>query len=447
MLSFVSHLLCWSSSSRWASALAIGMIVLPAPAMADKLEAAMGKALFDRLWTSAPASTQATDGLGPLFNARSCHTCHIRKSRGMPAPQQDAYSGARPTATAAPLHPSYVLRVGHADGTADSTYGRQLQTNAIQGHLPEAKVHFSWRPLPDTFKTLLALSDADAASLRMPRIALSDFGYGAMDTGTSIAGRLTPNLHGIGILQSIPTRTLESWADPDDADGDGISGRINWYQMPDGTRLAGRYGWKAVQPTIQHQSAAAFHNDIGLSTPIFPQHAGDCTSNQPKCLQGPHGDSKIFENLEVDRKILRLTSYYVKQLPAEVAKTPPHAEKGQVLLHTIGCTACHKAATFPDPATGTPRTPYTDLLVHDMGDALADGIGEGMASGREFRTAPLWGLSNALATGQSFLHDGRAHTLRDAVLWHGGEATASQRAFQALSKADQDALILYLSTL
>lgn len=379
--------------------IALPFLVGTTPLQAESLDFALGKALFDRPWTSAPASTQATDGLGPLFNARSCVSCHPKNGRGKITKDKDGAIGGT----------GYVLRLGNADGTGDPVYGRQLQTNAIHGQKAEGRVF-----------------------LKSHTYQLQDLAYGPMDVSTRYAGRLSQPLHGLGLLEQVSDETILSHADPDDLDGDGISGRPNIINGQ-----IGRFAWKATAPTLRIQAANAFFNDIGMSTPVHPQHAGDCTPSQTDCLNGPHGDSPQFENLEIDSQMLNLMSSYLKGLRAPAYQPT----EGIDLFKNVGCASCH-LPDLPLP-NGDVIHPFSDLLLHDMGQALADGIKEGDADGQEWRTQPLWGSQET----KLFLHDGRAKTVEEAINWHGGEAMKAKENFLALPAAEKQQLITFLNSL
>lgn len=366
-------------------------------AHADALDFALGKALFDRIWTPAPASTDATDGLGPHFDARSCAACHK--------------GGGRGTIPGNGL----VLRLGDGSGKPDPVYGVQFQTRAVQMLPPEGRL----KRHPD-----------GSVGPHAPAM-------GPLAPRTRAGGRFAPALFGAGLLERVPVQALIDRADPDDHDGDGVSGRINWIETNEG-RVPGRFGWKAGQPTVRSQSAIALHLDVGLSNPLHPDPFGDCTDQQSNCRAAPHGASARFDNLEVSETMLDLIVTYVAGLPP-----PPPSDDadGLALFEQTGCAACHAPALPLDD--GTAIAPYSDLLVHDMGDGLADGIGEHSATGREWRTPPLWGLRDAAR----FLHDGRARTIDEALSYHDGEAAKARQAYQALSGTDRARLLQFLQSL
>lgn len=378
----------------------LGLLIFPVTSQAANLDFALGKALFDRPWTSAPSSTQATDGLGPLFNARSCVACHPKNGRGEINLNDKGEIGGL----------GYVIRIGNKDGGPDPVYGRQLQTNAIHGLKGEAHVRYI-----DGY------------------YVIHDLAYGPMAADTKYAGRLSQPLHGLGLLEDVSEETILSHADPDDKDGNGISGRPNWI---DGK--IGRFAWKATAPTLYIQSANAFLNDIGMSTPVNPNHFGDCTATQKDCLAQPHGGTEMFEGLEIDSKMLGYITTYLRGLKAP-ARTDTPDDNG--LFAKTGCADCH----IPSLPTkdGKEVWAYSDLLLHDMGDGLADGIREGNATGREWRTQPLWGTRDT----KLFLHDGRAKSVEEAINWHGGEAQNAKDRFNSLSDHDKSKLLLFVNSL
>ncbi len=417
---------------------------LPSANITDEMRFTLGSALFNKLWIAAPASTRASDGLGPLQNARACQDCHVRDGRS-PAPQDD---GTVPA--------SFLLRLGTTDPAAtrawlaalpDPVYGTQLQAAAAPGHTAEGKPAVTYSPLPVTFP------DGTTITLRNPAYTVTAPGYGPLATGTALSPRTAPQMIGLGLLETIPAADILSREDPDDTDKDGISGRAN---RIDGQ--LGRFGHKAAQPTIRHQSAQAFAMDLGLSTVLHPAPWGDCTKAQPACRDAPHGQEPDARNgLEVDVESLDLVTYYARNLavPARRNVGDPVVLRGKELFHALNCTGCHTpkhvTARLPDDPEQSFQLiwPYTDLLLHDMGPALADGLPEGRATGSEWRTPPLWGLglTRRVSPDAGYLHDGRARTVLEAILWHGGEAEPHRDAVIVLPKPDREALIAFLESL
>ncbi len=269
--------------------------------------------------------------------------------------------------------------------------------------------------------------------------------------------RVAPTMIGLGLLEAIPTEDILALADPEDANGDGISGRANVVTSAEfGVQELGRFGHKATLPTVGEQTAAAFSADLGLSTPLFPWHWGDCTEAQVACRTAPHGNDPEREGLEVDSRAMAVLNLYSRTLgvPARTAVDDPEVLRGKALFHEAGCAGCHVPKHVTHRlASGTGSFqliwPYTDLLLHDMGEGLADGRPDGLADGREWRTAPLWGLGLVAQAGgqRGYLHDGRARTVLEAVLWHGGEAEAAKENVVAMSPEDRAAMLAFLESL
>ena len=386
-----------------ACALAMLVVCAGAGSLAadDGLDAVAGKALFERNWIPAPASTNAADGLGPLFTARSCTGCHQRGG-GARVIDRD---GKKDIAGA-------VVRFGDKDGAADPYYGRQLQTDAVPGLAPEGTASF----LPDL-----------ALHLSGPPLA----------SGVHAGVRLAPNLFGREIFADIPDGEILRRADPNDRDGDGISGRVN--------RTAtgiGRYGWKAAHATLEEQIADAFSLDIGLSSPLVPHPYGDCTPLQPDCLKMPNGESAAFDGREISSAMLRLVALYLKTVAPE--SRVELANGGRDLFYSTGCAACH----VPELTTrdGRKLKAFTDFLLHDMGPGLDYGVGEPGVASFEWRTAPLIGLA-ARDGERRYLHDGSAPTIEDAISKHCGEAARARVQFEALGADDRRRLVDYVSSL
>lgn len=421
---------------------------LPSPLLTDKMRFTLGAALFQKLWIAAPTSTKASDGLGPLYNARACLDCHVNLGRGS-APDD---AGKIPN--------SFLLRLGNPDLAAtraylsalpDPTYGSQLQAFAAPGQIAEGKPAVTYTPLPVT------LSDGTTIILRAPAYSVSQTGYGPLATGTLLSPRAAPQMIGLGLLEAIPETDILARQDPDDTDHDGISGRANWWTGEDGPHL-GRFGLKAGQPSVRHQSAQAFLNDLGLSTLLHPTPWGDCTETQSLCRNAPHGqEPDIRDGLEVDGESMTLTTYFTENLavPARRNVGDPTVLRGKELFHALACTACHTPKHVTARLSERPEQsfqliwPYTDLLLHDMGPGLADSLPEGHATGSEWRTPPLWGigLTKLVSPRAGYLHDARARTILEAILWHGGEAEPHRNAVIALPKPDREALLAFLESL
>jgi CxxC motif-containing protein (DUF1111 family) len=342
------------------------------------------------------------------------------------------------------------------DGTVDRTrpepvYGGQLQDLAILGHAAEGQMQIAWEEVP------VALSGGEEVVLRRPVYSVRDLGYGPMQADVQLSPRVAPQMIGLGLIEAIPAADILAREDPDDADGDGISGRaqVAWSVAQDAPML-GRFGWKAGNPTVLEQSAGAFAGDIGISNPLFPGPAGDCTPAQSGCLAGPHGDGDA-RGWEIDAEGLDLVTFYSRNLgvPARRDVDDPQVLQGKSVFYATGCTSCHTPKFVTHRLEGQDAQsfqliwPYSDFLLHDMGPGLADGRPEGRATGSEWRTAPLWGvgLTEQVGGHAEFLHDGRARSLLEAILWHGGEAEPHRDAVVAMPPEDRAALIRYLESL
>ena len=422
-----------------------------------ELDFKLGNAVFRKTWVSSPASTTSSDGLGPLFNARSCQRCHLKDGRGHPPsanwPDDDAVSMfLRLSIPPRNDKERALLASGRVNVIPEPTYGGQLQDLAIQGHDGEGKMHITYEEVP------VKLAGGEVVHLRKPTYSVKRLGYGPLHPKVMLSPRIAPQMIGLGLLEAIPEDQILMAADPDDRDGDGISGRPNRvWSSEHGKLMLGRFGLKAGAPSVLEQSAGAFEGDIGISNPLARRSSGDCTANQPRCLKAPNGNTKRDGNLEASDKFLDLVTFYSRHLavPRRRDHDKPEILEGKRLFNQIGCVACHRPKFVTGPAAGGKNLegqliwPYTDLLLHDMGEGLADGRPEGRASGREWRTAPLWGIGlTPIVNGHSFyLHDGRARNLTEAVLWHGGEAQSARDAFVALEKSDRDKLIAFVNSL
>jgi len=398
------------------------------------LDFEIGRALFEQRWSAAPASTQAADGLGPMFNARACESCHTGGGRGI-AYDRDGN-----------VLPALLFKLGTVDGASngDPVYGQQIQPESVLGLGGEAKPTV-------TFEThTVTLSDGTVVTLRKPTPHLETLAYGPLAPETTIGLRLAAAMQGIGLLERIPEAEILARTHAND---DGVAGRANEVIDPDtGKTALGRFGWKAGEPSLEVQDAKALDLDIGLSNPIFRNSYGDCTTLEPQCLAMPNGASPQFENLEVPSPLTRLIDRFVSEamLPVSAVDSKSVAH-GRDVFMASGCEACHRAQ-FDLPASGKSAArqiaPFSDLLLHDMGDGLADQVGEGKASGRDWRTAPLWGMSVMLRTDNiGLLHDGRARSVLEAILWHDGEAAPARRKVEALSTRDRQALIDFIGSL
>lgn len=414
----------------------------------------LGNALFRKVWVASPSSTAASDGLGPLFNARSCQSCHLKDGRGHPPlAGEDATSMflrlSRPPETEEErrqLAERTLLRL------PDPTYGGQLQTFGVAGVRAEGRMAITYR------EEEVRLADGTAVSLRRPSYEAVDLGYGPLGDHTVLSPRNAPPMIGLGLVEAIPEADLLAHADPDDRDGDGISGKPSLVRDPEtGALVLGRFGWKASASTIRAQTAEAFSGDIGISTPLLTDAFGECSVGQRACVDAPSGVQPRLGEVEAPDPILDLVTFYSQNLavPARRDTGDPAVLRGKQLFHEAGCASCHvpKFVTSRDAPDEAHRFqliwPHSDFLLHDMGEGLADGATIGDATGTEWRTPPLWGigLTQTVSGHTLFLHDGRARNLTEAILWHGGEGQRARDAFASLPRADREALLRFLESL
>lgn len=438
----------------------IPSFVLPAANLGPdrKPEYYAGKALATQPWVRAPTTTDARDGLGPLYHARACMACHVKGGRGEAADTDGL-------APATLVRLSVPGRGPHGEPVPDPVYGAQLQPKSTslshqlrgragadayqeEGAPPEADVRVRWTP------SSFEYPDGTVVELRSPTLEVSSLGYGPMDPQVRLGLRHTPSLAGMGLLEAIDAAELERLADPDDRDGNGVSGRLNWVWDPESNAMRpGRFGLKANQPSLRVQVAGALSGDMGLSSPVFPDQP--CTVKQQRCLAAPNGNDA--DGFEVPDSLLASMTAFVASTAVPERRRPddPVVLRGQSLFDQAGCADCHVPHHVTVANAALPHLssqeiwPYTDLLLHDMGPDLADGREDFEASGAEWRTPPLWGagLARAMQARVGFLHDGRARTIEEAVLWHGAEARASRDRFAELSRDDRRALLAFVRSL
>ncbi|MEM9974087.1 MAG: di-heme oxidoredictase family protein [Pseudomonadota bacterium] len=418
-----------------------------------ELDFKVGNGLFKKLWVSSPSSTLASDGLGPLFNARSCQRCHLKDGRGHPPEGPDDSRVSMLVRLSIPDTAGGPKEIaGYLATRPEPTYGSQLHDLGIAGMPVEGQFDIDYEEIS------VALSEGEIAHLRKPTYSLSELSYGALHPDTMFSPRVAQQMIGLGLLDAIPVEDILANADPDDRDGDGISGRPNIVMSQQFARpMLGRFGHKAGQPSLHEQTAAAFSGDIGISSTLFPAVYGDCTEYQERCRIAPDGRTAHHDNAEIGNEALDLVTFYAANLgvPARRDVDDPQVLQGKAVFYETGCTACHTPKFVTHRLEDRPEQsfqliwPYTDLLLHDMGPGLADNRPEGRANGREWRTPPLWGigLTHQVSGHTYFLHDGRARSLLEAVLWHGGEAQDQRDAVIAMPKADRAALIRFLESL
>ncbi|WP_131106864.1 di-heme oxidoredictase family protein [Pseudomonas sp. Sample_10] len=414
-----------------------------------RVDFSVGNSFFRNPWVIAPSTTTARDGLGPLFNTNACQGCHIKDGRGHP-PEPDASNAVSMLVRLSiPDTPAYAKVIEQLGVVPEPVYGGQFQDMAVPGVAPEGKVRVDYTPVKVQFK------DGTEVELRKPSLNITQLNYGPMHPDTRFSARVAPPMIGLGLLEAIPEEAILANAAAQAKAKDGIAGRPNrvWDDAQQKTVL-GRFGWKAGQPNLNQQNVHAFSGDMGLTTSLRP--FDDCTDGQTACKQAPNGNGVDGEP-EVSDNILRLVLFYTRNLAVPARRDVNAAEvlAGKNLFYQAGCQSCHTPkyttaanAAEPELANQVIR-PYSDLLLHDMGDGLADNRSEFQASGRDWRTPPLWGigLTQAVSGHTQYLHDGRARNLLEAVLWHGGEATAAQQQVLSFNAEQRAALLAFLNSL
>ncbi len=432
LLTAALGLLAWSASAQPAATPEDGFRRTLGRLAGDRLAAfLLGRQLFENDWAIAPGPKPGLDGIGPMFNRLSCDGCHTLAGRGEP-----------PRAPDFPMI-GMVVTLSLADKSAnaaprpDPAYGRQLDRNAVAGVPPEGQVFVSFAEEPGRY------ADGETYSLRRPHYRFAELAYGPLAKDTLFSVRVAPQLAGLGLLEAVPEASLLA------TEGTAKIGQPNRVDaVGEAKRALGRFGWKAGQPTLRQQIASAFTLDIGITNPLYPEN--DCTAAELACRAAA---ATATRHPKLDAARLDAVVFYVAHLapPARRNEEDPAVRQGETLFAEAGCAACHRstletgADADPDLARRTIH-PYSDLLLHDMGEGLADGRPEFAASGRSWRTAPLWGLGQiAIVNGHEFLlHDGRARGPAEAILWHGGEAEGAREAFRRMTKPERAALVAFL---
>jgi CxxC motif-containing protein (DUF1111 family) len=394
---------------------------------------AAGDIAFEAAFVTPPANVNP--GLGPLFNSSSCVACHINNGRGLQTKGQRVVRVSllkQDASLSLPADHPYTLEAVAATANTPPVpgVGTQIQEQGVYGHPPEATVELTWQEQTGQY------ADGTSYSLRSPQLKLTRWDGTPLADGVAVSNRIPLAVFGLGLVEAVPEVDILALADPEDRDGDGISGRPNYvWDVAQQADTLGRFGWKANQPTLLQQTASAYANDMGVSNPLFPDQDG---------------------NQDIDDEIVELATIYVQTLavPGRTALDDPQVQRGERLFTQANCTACHT----PQLRTGSHEIsalasqtihPYTDLLLHDMGPELADHRPDFQASGSEWRTTPLWGLGlvQTVLPYSGYLHDGRARTLEEAILWHGGEAETAKETFRQMTATDRTALIQFLKSL
>jgi CxxC motif-containing protein (DUF1111 family) len=399
----------------------------------------VGNSLFNENWVASPASVKTRQGLGPVFNSLSCSTCHFKDGRGAPPEKEsDPFVGIL-------LRLSIPGKSPQGGPVPVPNYGDQIQHRAISGVSPEATVVIQRTSLAGKYP------DGTPYTLEKPSYRIQNLAYGSLPENLLTSPRVAPGVYGMGLLEAIPEEAILAKEDPSDKDGDGVSGRANrvWSIAHQEARL-GRFGWKANQPSVAQQNFSAFLGDMGITSPLLTKQ--NCGENQKKCLE-----AYKLNQPEIDGKLLKQVEIYTKLLavPAARETTDSRFLAGLEGFRRAQCQSCHVESYKTGNSDELPELhnqeirPYTDLLLHDMGEPLADGRPDFEADGREWRTPPLWGIGLVPVVNKHsrYLHDGRARSLEEAILWHDGEARKSRDAFMILPIADREALLYFLKSL
>lgn len=391
-----------------------------------------GDAAFEEAFVSAPS--EISSGLGPVFNSFSCVSCHPRDGRGRPPLPGEVLN-------------SMLLRISipgeNSNGGPNPVpgFGGQYQHRSNFGVKPEGAVKISYNDVVGTY------ADGEEYTLRTPSYTLTNT-YIPLPMSVMTSARVAPPVFGLGLLEAISERTIEALSDPNDRDGDGISGRVNRvFDVESGSLQIGRFGWKANTTTLLRQVATAYSEDIGITNPLL----------KVESCHGQEQDDKFNDETEITQEVVDVATMYVRTLavPARRNLNDPINRRGEQLFVEANCGKCHIQEMTTGLLKDVPEVsnqkirPYTDLLIHDMGEGLSDGRPDYLASPTEWRTPPLWGIGLAqLVNGYTFfLHDGRARTYEEAILWHGGEAERSREFFRKLPKSDREAMVAFLKSL
>lgn len=392
----------------------------------------VGDGAFEQTFVSAPAPINP--GLGPIFNNVSCTSCHINDGRGKPPVNGEQLS-------------SLLIRLSipgtdpHGGPNPAPGFGGQLQQRGIFGVAAEAYMKIEYT------ETEYSFGDGEKYTLRNPIYTLEN-PYIALPAGLMISPRVAPPVFGLGLLEAIDEADIVAAADVNDVNGDGISGKPNYaWNVVEGKKTLGRFGWKAANPSLLQQSAGAYNEDMGITSFVFPKES----SNDQTQYDGRSDEYEVSDSL------LHAVEFYIRTLAVPARRNADNATvlRGKQLFTEAKCAACHTPrlrtkvnVAFPEISNQV-IFPYTDMLVHDMGPELADNRPDFDADGQEWRTSPLWGigLTRVVNGHQNFLHDGRARTLMEAIMWHGGEGEQSREFVRTLEKSDRDALIKFLESL
>lgn len=399
----------------------------------------VGNSFFNQNWVSAPASTTARDGLGPFFNARACSSCHFKDGRGKSSPgRYDVFNSGLLLRLSIPGKDSKGASI------PEPTYGGQLQDQSISRVTTQGGFSVNYSTIVGNY------SDGTTYTLRKPDYIINHLAYGPLDPSVMISPRVAPQMIGLGFLEAISDYAILLNEDEHDINGDGISGKANYVWDYEHQRVSlGRFGWKANQPSLLQQTCGAFSGDMGITTFLFPDP--NCAGTI--CDTLPNGGSPEIDDDDLLKVVLYSSTLAV---PARRNWNNQSVLRGKERFNEIGCASCHiakfktKSTHYLSPAlTNQVIRPYTDLLLHDMGEELADNRPDFKATGREWRTPPLWGIGliETVNGHTELLHDGRARNVEEAILWHGGEGKTSREKFKHLSKEEREDILNFINSL
>ncbi|PPR16640.1 MAG: hypothetical protein CFH33_00544 [Alphaproteobacteria bacterium MarineAlpha9_Bin3] len=394
-----------------------------------------GRHLFRRSWTPAPSSVESLDGLGPVFNRVSCSGCHVKDGRGRPPKADGKFR-------------SMVIKLSLLNNNKiypDPNYGYQLNDKSILGVPFEGKAKIEYSLID------IKLADGTIKKLSEPYITFNSLSFGKFHDDTEFSGRVAPVVFGLGLLEAISDEDILKKADPDDIDNDGISGRVHYIlDAPSKENMIGKFGWKATRATLLHHITGAASQDMGLTSNIFPKT--NCTKIQKSCLEQINGGQPEISDAQIERLLV-----YMQTLapPRQRNKDENNILEGRGLFKKIGCENCHtssyKTGVHPQHPELSHRIikPYSDFLLHDMGEGLDDGVNEDSAKSYEWKTPPLWGIGLVKTVNKHtrFLHDGRAKSIEEAILWHGGEGKKAKDNYISLNQKNRKKILDFLNSL
>ena len=408
---------------------------IPALSLSKMRQFTGGRHLFRRSWTPAPSSVKSLDGLGPVFNRVSCSGCHVKDGRGRPPKDGAKFK-------------SMIIKLSlNKDNSIlpDPNYGFQLNDKSILGvpYEGKAKIQFS--------NKTVYFEDKSKAELAVPSYTFHSLSFGPFNPETKYSGRVAPAVFGLGLIEAIKEEDIIKNEDTLDIDNDNITGRANYIMdVPSKKTVLGRFGWKGTRGTLLHHITGAAFEDMGLTSSFFPKQ--NCTNIQKICSEQIDGGIQ-----EISEKQINMLQLYMQTLAVPRQRNADNKEviQGNKLFKNIGCEKCH-ISTYK---TGKHKThielsnrvikPYSDFLLHDMGPGLDDGVKEGDAKSYEWQTPPLWGIGLVQIVNKHtrFLHDGRARSIEEAILWHEGESLSSKEKYLSLNAKERSKVLKFLNSL